>query len=124
MGLIEMARVVMEIGVRDILLMARSPRGILAIILATSRSPLFEKWNLFPHSISVDLPAETQLNVEAVAIDMLLQYVPPHEADAAQLGALICIDVDGKVVGRVSDEAPTRFVTASNKEFVSRAAKM
>ena len=122
--LVEMARVVMKVGVRDVLLVARGPRSVLTVLLAARSGPLLQQWDLFPHPVRVDLPSETQLSVEAVAIYVLLQYVLPHEADPAQLGALVGVDVDGEIVARVSDESPGRLGTPGHEEFVSRAAKM
>lgn len=57
-GLVKMARVVVKVCVGDILLVSRSPRGVLSGFLATDGEPLLQGWNLFPHAICIDLTSQ------------------------------------------------------------------
>src|SRR4051812_46509694 len=82
MRLIEMAGIVVEIGVANVFFVFCSPRRILASLLSTHGCPLLQERQLLPKSISVDLTTKTKLHVEPSTFGVLLENVLPHQAYA------------------------------------------
>ena len=122
--LIEVAGVIVEVGVADFLLMLRCPWGIFAGFLAACCCPLLQQRDLFPESISVDLTTKSQLYVEAATFGILLENVFPHKSHSTKLGPVVGADIECEIVAGVSNKPPACFVTASNQELVTCATKV
>lgn len=90
--LIKMARIIMEIRIPDLLLMAHRPRRIFPILLALDIQPVPQNRQLFPNAISINLIARRNLCVEASNVNVLLQDVFPHVPRAAETTPLIPVD--------------------------------
>ena len=96
--LIEMARVEMEVSMRDIVLVPRRPRFVFPILFPARGKPLLQQWDFSPDPVSVDLVAQAQLRMESTAFDMLGHDVFPHEADPTQSRPLVGTHVEGEVI--------------------------
>jgi hypothetical protein len=122
--LVKVAGVIVKVRVAHVLLVARRPRRVLAVLAPLHGQPLLEDGHLPPQPVGVDLVAQPQLDVEAAALDVLLQYVLPHEAHAAQLGPVVLRGRGREVVAAVGDHAPARLVPPGHDELVPRAAQV
>jgi hypothetical protein len=122
--LIKVAGIVVEVGMRNVFLVAGCPLDILLVLAAAHGKPLLEKRHFFPESITVNLVSQAQLDVEATAFDVLLEDILPHESDSAKLGTLVLRCSGGEIIARVCDETPTRFLTSSDNKLVAGAAQM
>lgn len=98
MRLIKMARVIMEISVRNVFVQGSCPGRILPGLLSARCQPLLQARKFLPQSVGIDLVAESQVRVEPAALDMFLHDVLPHVGEPAKARALVCADVQREVV--------------------------
>lgn len=119
-----MASVVVEVRMLDFLVVSRCPVGIFPVVLPTRCGPLFQERDFLPHSIRVNLISKAELSMESIALNVLLEYILPHVANAAKFGSLIGINIESEIIPRVSNEAPAGLVSACDQKFIPRASQV
>jgi hypothetical protein len=122
--LIKVGRVVVEVGMCDILIHLGSPLCVLPVFFAAHLRPLSESRDIFPQPVCIDLAAQAELSVKPTTLLVFEKDILPHRSNAAKLRTIVGTDVDSKVVTRMCDEPPALLTTGRYQEFVASTAEV